>query len=217
MIQFFKSLFRLVRVSGDAVDGMGAETTILLKHVNDILSQPGVKENLAATLEATPQMIKSVTETVEQTRPKLIQNLDQIIELTGHANRLTSCLSEQVENLVEQKTFDRLNECVQKLPKTMDSVEKLLEEQVTPTLSETQGLLKESRGSLKDLGEVLEALKPALETLKPDAGTMVSRILHEDTLLQRTDDFLTACTALMVMIETQPTAFIFGNRTKKKA
>ena len=216
MISFFKALLRLIKSSGDAVDGMGSETTALLKNINDILCQPGVKENISTTIESLPKLINDISMTVQDSRPLLLKSLEQVMDLTKNINTLMESLNGQARILSDRKTLEALDECVQKFPGVMSFFENLLEEQVGPSLVDMRLVIKETHGSLKDVRELLAKASPVTDALTPESNSMVSKLLHEDGLYQHTQGLLKAVTDLMVMLEAQPNAVIFGNRSKKK-
>jgi ABC-type transporter Mla subunit MlaD len=209
-------MVNLLKSSNAAVDSVSAETATLLKNINDILSQPGVKENLAATIEALPRVVNGLSQTVEEVRPLLVKNLEELTNVVTDLREVMGQVKGQVKTLSDEKIIEALGAILGQVPHVLSSLEGLLSAQVTPALEDTRLILKETHGSIKDARDLMAKVQPVTDALLPESNSTVSKLLHEDQLLVRTEDLLSATTRLLVMLEDQPNAVIFGNRRKGK-
>jgi phospholipid/cholesterol/gamma-HCH transport system substrate-binding protein len=202
--------------AGDAMDSVGGEMTELLQGLNGILAAPGLKDHIVDSISELPVLVKELSGMIRESKPLLLRSLGNVVIATENLSRVTSTLDEQLQVLSEKKSLEKLDDGLQNFSKLMSSVDGMVASELTPGIQDVRSVLGETKNSLTELQTVMKQIQPALGGLVPNAESTASKLLHDDTLHLRMEDFLMAGTDLLKMLEEQPNSVIFGNRRKDK-
>jgi phospholipid/cholesterol/gamma-HCH transport system substrate-binding protein len=202
----------VMSAASDTMDKVGGEMTELLKGLNDIIGAPQFKQDIVRSVSELPLLVEELSAMVRESKPLLVSSLGNAVVATENLGRVITTFDEQMTLLADRNSIDKLDRGLDNFSNLMDSVDDMVESELNPGIKDMRLVLDETRRSLVQLQVTMSKIQPALSGLGPEAKSSASRLLHEDTLHRRTEEFLMAGTELLTMLEQQPNSIIFGKR-----
>lgn len=194
---------------------VAGELKKVLANVNEVLDKEGTKDDLSKTIKALPAAIKKMTELFKENKTVMKDVLLKMKEIGGEGGSALKKINEMLAKFKQGETIEDLKET---LANTKDLTAKFNEG------LEEQKILEKLSATLKSFEQVGESLKTSANQLDPILGSFqaghegtISKLLHDPSLHGKIEEFLVATTALVTLLEEQPSSIIWGKRKKRKS
>jgi ABC-type transporter Mla subunit MlaD len=207
----------LMSAAGDTIEDAGSELTELLGKANDLLATPGLKGNIAKTVEKAPALLVSLTEAIDGNKERLSSSMNNISTMTQRLSDSASILESQLQELKDKKIVSKIDGTLEGLNALMAKLDTSIVSELGETIEGASVLMSSLNDTAKEVQSVVSSMGPIMGTLGSDSEGTLGQLLHNGELHGSINEFLNSGTELLQLLEEQPNSIIFGKRKRKKA